>query len=150
MDKIIIGSWASKLALIQSRYEIVPGISSVIAAAAYAGIPITHRDYSSSFHVLTAHNPERISFEHLAELKGTIIFLMGLKKLKELTDLLLQHGFSAEKPVAVIYYGTTSEQLVIKGKIETIARKVEASHLSPPVLIVIGLQCFWILDSWEI
>lgn len=140
-DPFVFGRGGEEALILEKAgidYQIVPGISSIIAAATYAGIPITHRDYSSSFHVFTAHNPEGLSFERMARMKGTIILVMGLKKLGAITSSLIEHGYPAQKPAVVIYYGTTSNQVVVDGTVKTIVGKVSDEQISPPVLIVIG------------
>ncbi len=132
------GEEALKLAENNIDFEIIPGISSVIGAPAYAGIPVTHRNLSSSFHVYTGHNINQLNFDVISKLKGTLIFVMGLKNLDSITDKLLAKGINPQKKVAVIYYGTTSDQKVIKGNINNINKKVSKREVTPPVIIIIG------------
>ncbi len=120
------------------EFEIVPGISSVIAAATYAGIPVTHRGISSSFHVFTGHNPDRLDFTSMDSLTGTIIIVMGLKNLERITSGLMENGQDEDRPVAVVHYGTTSNQQVISGKLKDIAARVREKEIKPPVLTIIG------------
>ena len=122
-------------------YEIVPGVSSSIAALAYAGIPITHRAISTSFHVITGHEDptkeeESVDYEALARLKGTLVFLMGLNNLNKICSQLLKYGKTPDTPAAVISKGTTSAQKVAVGTLENIEKKIEG--ISYPAIIVVG------------
>lgn len=124
-------------------YEIVPGISSSIAVPAYAGIPVTHRHLSASFHVITGHeDPEKggdtIDYEALARLSGTLIFLMGVGQLPKITQQLLTYGKNSQTPVALVHRGTTPHQKTVTGTLENIVEKVQAAQLKPPCVIVIG------------
>ncbi|MFW5976326.1 MAG: uroporphyrinogen-III C-methyltransferase, partial [Bacillota bacterium] len=119
-------------------FEIIPGISSVIGAAAYAGIPVTHREVSSSFHIYTGHSVKRLNFENMADLNGTMIIVMGLKNLGKISKNLVKAGLSPEKPVAVIRYGTTGDQKTITGTLSSIQEKVKSQGITPPVLTIIG------------
>jgi len=122
-------------------FEIIPGISSSVAALAYAGIPITHRGISSSFHVITGHEDptkqqEDINYEVLAKLKGTLVFLMGLNNLSKICNELLKYGKSSDTPAAVISRGTSPEQKVVTGILATIEQL--AGGLISPAIIVVG------------
>ncbi|GCE19851.1 hypothetical protein KDK_36510 [Dictyobacter kobayashii] len=92
-------------------FEIVPGITSAIAVPAYAGIPVTHRDYTTSFTVVTGHkgrsSSPAVNWEALARLGGTLIVLMGVKALPDVTRRLIQGGLDPTTPAAVIQEGTT-------------------------------------------
>lgn len=122
-------------------FEIVPGISSSIAALAYAGIPITHRSVSTSFHVITGHEDptkenESVNYEVLAKLSGTLVFLMGLNNLSKIRSQLIKYGKSPETPAAVISKGTTAEQKVAIGTLENIEQKLQ--NITYPAIIVVG------------
>ncbi len=123
-------------------FEVIPGITSAVAAAAYAGIPITQRGVSQSFHVITGHTKDyRVGmsedFEVLAKLNGTLVFLMGLSNLEEIVDRLLVHGKSPDTPAAVISKGTTREQREARGNLKNIVSRVlEAGIISPAVIII--------------
>jgi len=137
------GEEAEALAQAGISFEVVPGVSSVEAASNYAGIPLTHRDYCSSYTVVTGHEdatkPEsRVPWDLLARLPGTLVILMGLKRLRLITGLLLQHGRDGQTPVALIRWGTTGHQEVLEGTLDTIAEKAERAGLQPPVITVIG------------
>ncbi len=118
-------------------FEVVPGVSSVIAAPAYAGIPVTHRKFASAFTVVTGHSWKGGSVDWGALPRGgTLIVLMGLAHLPEITAQLTAHGWSLETPVAVIQQGTTAAQIVVDGTLANIADRVQGIH--PPATIVIG------------
>lgn len=120
-------------------YEVVPGISSALAAPAYAGIPVTHRKVARSFTVVTGHTIKNSdSFEnwgHLAQ-ADTLVVLMGMRNLQKITDRLISFGRSTDTPVAVIEKATYDSQKTVLGTLETIAD--DASHLSSPATIVVG------------
>jgi uroporphyrinogen III methyltransferase/synthase len=124
-------------------FEIVPGITSAISVPAYAGIPVTHRDFVSSVHIITGHEkPDKdvstIDYDLLARLKGTLIFLMGLSKLKGICQSLIKHGKPLDTPVAVISKGTTSAQKKVVGTLSDIGNKVREEKLLPPSIIIMG------------
>ncbi|SDY77734.1 uroporphyrinogen-III C-methyltransferase [Tindallia californiensis] len=123
-------------------YEIVPGITSSIAVPAYAGIPVTHRHVSPSFHVITGHEDptqdESLDYEILAKLTGTLIFLMGVGRLERITNQLIEYGKDPNTAVALIHRGTTSEQKTITGRLDNIVDKVRKANLKPPCIIIIG------------
>ncbi|MGN1097858.1 MAG: uroporphyrinogen-III C-methyltransferase, partial [Clostridia bacterium] len=99
------GEEAEYLAERGVEFEVVPGVSSCYSVPAYSGIPVTHRGYASSFHVVTAHGrdgSEGIDYKNLAEAEGTIVFLMGLKSLDEIARGLMENGKSPRTPAAVI------------------------------------------------
>lgn len=119
-------------------FQIVPGISSSISVPAYAGIPVTHRGVSSSFTVVTGHSclegddPDWISLARA----GTLIILMGLRRLPKIAEILINAGINVDTPAAVVASGATNEQVVIDGTLGTIGGL--SRHLEPPATIVIG------------
>lgn len=121
------------------HFEIVPGISSALAAPAYAGIPLTHRGKARSFTVVTGHtrNKEDLfkNWEHIAH-ADTLVILMGMKNLRAIVSQLTLHGRSPDTPAAVIEKATWTDQRTVTGTLGTIHEKV--SHLSAPATIVIG------------
>lgn len=123
-------------------FEVVPGISSSIAGPAYAGIPVTHRGVAMGFHVVTAHNKKdelaEIDFKAMARGKDTCIFLMGLSKVKEIANKLMEAGMSPETGAAVISRATTPEQKTCVASLLKIAEEVEKAALPSPALIVVG------------
>lgn len=123
--------------------ETVPGVTSAIAVPECAGIPVTHRGVSRSFHVITGHTKDvqgrpECDYKVLAKAEGTLVFLMGMSNLKEIADSLMQAGKPADTPVAVISEGTTDRQRSVRAALNTIAEKVRESDLSSPAVIVIG------------
>lgn len=124
-------------------FEIVPGVTSAIAAPAYAGIPLTHRKLTSTLAFVTGHeDPEKketgINWEALATGIGTLVFFMGVKNLPQITHQLIAHGKSPDTPVALVRWGTTPSQVTVSGTLETIAAKVRSAGLKAPALIVVG------------
>lgn len=124
-------------------FEVVPGISSAIAAPAYAGIPVTHRNIASQVTFITGHEdpakPESaIDWAQLARLSGTKVFLMGVERLRDITAQLVAHGASAETPVALVRWGTTARQETIEGTLATIADLVEKKGFRPPAITIVG------------
>lgn len=124
-------------------FEIIPGVTSAIAVPAYAGIPVTHRDFCSSLHIVTGHerpdkNASAIDYEMLAKTGGTLIFLMGIKSLPEITHRLQESGKNGRTPAAVIENGTSVRQRVVTGTLEDIAMKASEARISSPAVAVIG------------
>jgi uroporphyrin-III C-methyltransferase len=123
-------------------FEIIPGISSAIAVPAYAGIPVTHREYTSSVTIVTGHEGRSaspaVNWEALAALGGTLVILMGVKALPHFTQKLIAHGMDAQLPAAVIQEGTTPRQRVVTGTLATIAARALEEGLSTPALTIIG------------
>lgn len=124
-------------------FEVVPGVTSAIAAPAYAGIPLTHRRLTSSVTFVTGHeDPAKetssINWHALATTGGTLVFFMGVKNLANITGQLLHFGMPAHTPVALVRWGTTPSQQTITGTLETIQSVAEAAAIKPPSLIVVG------------
>ncbi len=125
------------------RFEVVPGITSAVAVPAYAGIPVTHRDMTSSFAIITGHerpgkNTSSVRWEQIATGVGTLVFLMGVENLSNIVHNLLMHGRSSETPCAVIRWGTLPDQQVVTGVLADIEDKVEKADLKPPAILVVG------------
>ena len=124
-------------------FEIVPGITSAIAASAYAGIPVTHRNYASSVAFVTGHSAalrpdSNINWEHLATAVDTLVVYMGVAHLRQIVERLITHGRNPQTPVSLVRVGTTPQQQVVQGTLEDIVQKVEAVELKSPAVIVIG------------
>lgn len=137
------GEEAEELKEAGIEFEIVPGVSSSYAAAAYGGIPVTHRDFASSFHAITGHESntkEGLSLDYglLAREEGTLVFLMGLQNLPRIAEELIRGGKDPRTPVAVIQQGTTARQRVVTGTLETIAERVKEAGITTPAVIVAG------------
>lgn len=138
-----VGEEAEALAQHGIEYDIIPGVSSVHAVPAYAGIPITHRDYASSFCVVTGHErPEKLAsslnWQHLAHAADTLIFLMGVGRLEVICEQLMKHGRNPATPVALVRWGTKPEQETLVGTLADIVGKVRESGFSSPAVIVVG------------
>ena len=124
-------------------FEIVPGVSSAYAAPAYAGIPLTHRRLSSSVTVITGHeDPTKressINYQALAKIGGTIVILMGIKRLPGIAAKLLKNGLESDTPAAIIEWGATPHQRSFVGALSTIADIARQNHVQPPAIIVLG------------
>ena len=124
-------------------YEVVSGVTSAIAALASAGIPVTHRAVSRSFHVMTGHTMTEagklpLDFAEFAGLSGTLIFLMGLTHLPLIVKGLLENGKSGSTPAAVIEKGTLPDQRVVRGTLDTIEQRVAEEGIGTPAIIVVG------------
>ncbi|RCX17569.1 uroporphyrinogen-III synthase /uroporphyrinogen-III C-methyltransferase [Anaerobacterium chartisolvens] len=124
-------------------FEIIPGVTSAVSVPAYAGIPVTHRDYSSSLHIITGHERadgqgRKINYELLAELEGTLVFLMGVKSLPDITASLIKHGKDASTPAAVIENGTTVRQRTVCGTLGDICRAASEAGIQSPAVVVVG------------
>ncbi len=124
-------------------FEIVPGISSSIAAPAYAGIPVTHRAVATAFMVITGHEDptkgeSQVDWKTVAQFFGTRVILMGVERIGEITTTLISHGCAADTPAAMIRLGTTPRQQTITGTVGTIAKLAEQAKLQPPAITVIG------------
>lgn len=145
-DPLIFGRGGEEaLACFQAGipFEIVPGVSSIQAVPAYAGIPLTHRHMSSSFTVITGHeDPEKsassINYDDLVKQNGTIVILMGLLKVEPIVTRLIDCGLSSTTPAACIEQGTTEAQRVLIGSLQDLPKMVETAELTPPTLIIIG------------
>lgn len=124
-------------------FEIVPGISSSYAVPAYAGIPLTHRHISSSFTVITGHeDPDKpdtsINYDAVANSGGTIVILMGVHKMAQITARLIQAGLDPDTPAATIEWGATPYQHVIEGTVATLPVLAAAADIKSPATTIIG------------
>lgn len=122
------------------EYEVVPGISSALAAPLYAGIPLTHRDYSSSVTITVGHRKEgkKLDLTRTFRSADTIVVLMGISNLAEIVRQAVEAGLDIETPVAIIERATTREQRVITGILGNIVEKAAEEKVTPPAVIVIG------------
>jgi uroporphyrinogen III methyltransferase/synthase len=124
-------------------FEVVPGVTSATAAATYAGIPITHRQYTSTVAFVTGHEDptkadSNIAWDKLATGVGTIVVYMGIKNLQSITEKIIRYGRDPHTPVAVVRWASTSEQRTVVGNLENIAEIVRKNDIKPPSLVVIG------------
>ena len=124
-------------------FEIIPGITSAVAVPAYAGIPITHREYTSSFAVVTGNEDpakeiSKIDWAKISTGIGTLVFLMGMGNLAAITSKLIEHGRAPETPVALIRWGTRPEQQTLVGNLGNISRLAVEKGFKNPAVIVVG------------
>jgi uroporphyrinogen III methyltransferase/synthase len=137
------GEEAEVLAAAHVLFEVVPGVSSVVAGPNYAGIPLTHRDYCSSFTVITGHEdptkPESgLDYEQIAHTPGTKVILMGVERMREIARSLMTHGMAAETPVGLVRWATTGQQQSLQGTLASIADLVAEKKFSAPAVTIIG------------
>ena len=137
------GEEAEELADAKIPFEVVPGISSTVAAPAYAGIPITHRDFCSSYQVITGHeDPTKsetsLDWKQIAQTPGTKVVLMGVERIRTIAHELVTGGLPGTTPVAMIRWGTTGQQQTLIGTLTTIGDQVEKTGFSAPAVTVIG------------
>ncbi len=137
------GEEAEALSKERIEFEVVPGVSSSVAAPAYAGIPLTHRLYSSSFAVIPGYednnkNESTIEWSKLATGIGTLVFLMAVKNIDLITQKLIENGRSPDTPVAVVRWGTRPEQRTIIGTLKNIVELVKEKEIKPPAVMVVG------------
>lgn len=142
-DPFVFGRGAEEAEVVVAAnipFEIVPGITAGIAAPAYAGIPVTHRDYASSFAVVTGHMREgkddAIKWHHLAKGVDTLAIYMGVSNLQYICQQLIRHGRLGSTPVALIYKGTYAEQQTLVGTLATMP--LQAKDIPNPSMIVVG------------
>ena len=137
------GEEAEELVKAGVPFEIVPGITSAIAVPAYAGIPLTHRDYTSTVAFITGHEDltkekSSIAWDKLGTGVGTLVFLMGVGNLEQIAESLVKHGRSPDTPVAVVHRGTVPEQKTVVGTLQDIAERAQKEGMKPPAIIVVG------------
>lgn len=137
------GEEAAELAEAGVRYEIVPGISSTIGGAAYAGIPVTHRDHNTQLTIFTGHeDPSKgyssVDYKHLAKTPGTKVFVMGVARLREITTSFIEGGADPATPIALSRWATTAQQRTITGTLADIADTAEKTNFQSPAVAIVG------------
>ncbi len=145
-DPIIFGRGGEEAEFLKShkvKYEIIPGITSGIGSATYAGIPLTHRKFSSSVVFVTGHeDPDKknevVKWKRLAKSVDTIVIMMGLSRIDVICKQLISGGMDKKTPVAIIQNGTTPQQKMITGNVTNIAKLVKQNKIKPPTNIIIG------------
>ena len=147
-DPFLFGRGGEELELLCEHkipYEVVPGVTSCIAVPAYNGIPVTHRDFCSSVHVITGHKRAgesyNIDFEALVRTKGTLVFLMGITAMEDICKGLLEAGMDPETPAAVLQQGTTAGQKRVVATVNTLKQASDAAKIQTPAIIVVGKVC---------
>ena len=145
-DPFVFGRGSEEALICQEHgipFEVVPGISSSYAVPAYAGIPMTHRNLSSSFTVITGHedptkSESMLDYAALVRAGGTLVVLMGVKQLARITSQLIQAELDPDTPAAIIEKGTTPQQRVITGTVGSLAEQAAQAGIKPPATTIIG------------
>lgn len=145
-DPFVFGRGGEEAQALQQagiEYEIVPGVSSCCSVPAYAGIPVTHREYASSFHVITGQEgtgkeKSVLDYETIAKEEGTLLFLMGLQQLPHIAEQLIRYGKDPKTPAAVIQEGTTAHQKVAEATLDQIAEEADRQQIRTPAVFVVG------------
>ncbi|MCL2431561.1 uroporphyrinogen-III C-methyltransferase [Candidatus Bathycorpusculum sp.] len=123
-------------------FEYVPGVSSAVAAPAYAGIPLTHRDYAASVAIITGHragdDDKPIDWIKIASAVDTMVILMGVESLQGIVKKLLDGGIDPQKPIAMIESGTLPQQRTLIATLDTIIKEAQTRNIKPPAVIIIG------------
>lgn len=147
-DPFLFGRGGEELELLVQHgipFEVVPGVTSAISVPAYNGIPVTHRDCTSSLHIITGHKkkdePYDIDFEALVRTKGTLVFLMGFTALPDICKNLLAAGMEPDMPAALLQQGTTAGQKKVIATVSTLAEEVAKTVIETPAIIVVGRVC---------
>lgn len=147
-DPFLFGRGGEELELLRDHkipYEVVPGVTSSLAVPAYNGIPVTHRDYTSSLHIITGHKKKGteydIDFGALVKTGGTLIFMMGVTALADICHGLLGAGMDPQIPAAILQKGTTAGQKRIVATVGTLPEEVKRRGIQTPAIIVVGKVC---------
>ena len=147
-DPFLFGRGGEELELLSRNhvpYEVVPGVTSPLAVPAYNGIPVTHRDFCSSLHIITGHKRAGkeydIDFKALVDTKGTLVFLMGAAALKDICAGLLNAGMDPAMPAALLQKGTTAGQKRIVADVGTLPEEAQRRGVETPAIIVVGKVC---------
>ncbi len=145
-DPFVFGRGGEEAQMLLSHgvaYEVIPGVTSAIAAPAYAGIPVTHRDHTSFVSFITGHeDPTKkdssMQWDVYAKSHATLVFLMGVKNLENIVTNLIHHGKNPDTPVALVRWGTTPRQQTVTGTLDNIVDRVNEAGLKSPAIIIIG------------
>lgn len=147
-DPFLFGRGGEELELLAKHnipFEVVSGVTSAVSVPAYAGIPVTHRNFASSVHIITGHkkadetNP--LDFTSLSQLEGTLVFLMGVSSLGNICNGLIQAGKAPDTPAAILEQGTTAHQRRIVADLKTLPEKAKQANIKTPAVIVVGNVC---------
>jgi len=147
-DPFLFGRGGEELELLSEHnipYEVVPGVTSPLAVPAYNGIPVTHRDFCSSLHIITGHKRAGetydIDFEALVRTKGTLVFLMGVSACEDICNSLIRAGIDENMPAAILQRGTTAKQKRIVATVATLKSEMDRQGIATPAIIVVGKVC---------
>ena len=143
-DPFVFGRGGEELEVLRAHgipYRVVPGITAAVACAAYAGIPLTHRDHAQSVRLVTAHardSLDTLDWPALAQERQTLAFYMGVARLELLQQRLLAHGRGADTPFALIENGTRPEQRIVAGTLTELSHLARAHAVESPALLIVG------------
>lgn len=146
-DPFVFGRGGEEAAYLREHgvaVEVVPGVSSALAAPAVAGVPVTHRGVSASVSIVTAMAAPDAAHElesewlHLARSRGTLVVLMGLRRLEHIVSTLLEGGIEPDRPAAVVSAATTASQQVVRATLATLVERTRDASLRPPATVVVG------------
>lgn len=147
-DPFVFGRGGEEIELLAEEgipFEVIPGITSSVAVPAYAGIPVTHRDYTSSFHVITGHAKKdgtlNLDFNSLVKLNGTLVFLMSVSSMEMILNGLMDAGMDPDTPAAVLEKGTTAGQRRVAASVGTLKEKSDQAGIHTPAMIIVGKVC---------
>ncbi|QAT44076.1 uroporphyrinogen-III C-methyltransferase [Aminipila luticellarii] len=147
-DPFVFGRGGEELELLRQHqipFEIVPGITSAVSVPAYNGIPVTHRDFVSSLHIITGHTKKKdeaeIDYEALVRLGGTFVFLMGITAMPKICRGLLKAGIEKDMPAAVLERGTSAHQRRVVSDVSHLAEDAEKAGIQTPAIIIVGKVC---------
>ncbi len=154
-DPFMFGRGGEELELLVEHgipYEVVPGVTSPISVPAYNGIPVTHRDFTSSLHIITGHKRKGkeydIDFEALVRTKGTLVFLMGITAMADICEGLIRGGMDPDMPAAVLQKGTTARQRRVVATVGTLKEASDRAKIQTPAIIVVGKVCQLAEQFW--
>lgn len=147
-DPFVFGRGGEELELLAAQgipFEVVPGVTSALSAAAYAGIPVTHRDFCSSLHIITGHKRENgalsLDYDALVRLDGTLVFMMSVANAGEIAAGLMAHGMAEDTPCAVVENGTRPEQRKLVSVLGSLRADIDAQKIKSPAVILVGRVC---------
>lgn len=147
-DPFVFGRGGEELELLREHgipFEVVPGVTSAVAVPAYAGIPVTHREYASSLHIITGHRKGEAElptdYQALVRFGGTLVFLMGVSALSEICTGLLAAGMRPDTPAAVLERGTSYSQRRVVSTVERLPEEAARQNIQAPSVVVVGKVC---------
>ncbi|WP_240374512.1 uroporphyrinogen-III C-methyltransferase [Bacillus piscicola] len=143
-DPFVYGRGGEEAVYLKERsipFEVIPGVTAGIAAPAYAGIPVTHRDFGGTFAIVTGHLPHKKNkeqWEALAKGIDTLVFYMGMSQVEAIADMLVTAGRPKETPAAAVEWGTTTHQRTVTAPLHLLHKEIEQAGIANPAIIIIG------------